>query len=773
MRSSASSRHAAICTIFLCYAIGLRSVSGHQTHESDLMLQETTLSGLWRRAFVELPCFDNATIMDNGVLGLHRNEQFFQVRGSNLAATVIPSYKHLSELIEEYLMLTRQQMTALGRWPLEADQSIAAHVDTLFDFNGILPFMSKVVVPAGSKLAVFGDLHGAAQSFVRQLTSLQAQGYLSDDLTVAPAQRGRFYMVFCGDWVDRGSFGVETLALVVLLKVKNPESVWLSRGNHEDKPMNEMPGTGGFYEELVRKFPDEAQRSSGESGDEPFAAVWRLYEALPVATFIGVMPQGVQAAVEARLGHDKAPGSEEAAMHSRAQRTQHRHAAAHQRQRQLLSADGTVTPASMLEVDEAAEVPADGFDAAGAAAGNNMPVDAAAYACSSAADSAAAASSGSASASSGFAQSYIMAVHGGIELGVDPYPLLHGAPVDAADVAVFQLHAHDVGASSGDAAPDAAADGAAPDLAAVGLASAPASSTAAAAAAAAAVGPAFYFGRIHALRRRDWLDTLPPSARRRIPASVAQIMHNYGADREGEAAAFARQRAKRAAEAQQAGGDAAAAAVHSAHQPQAMDGSYPTTPMGTDPALGFVSGVQTQLLLSAVCALLCWCPGCISRCPSSSPLFFSIASSRFAFTLCPPLLSSAAVVRLHGGRAVHLCPLQPRPRHGPGPRPHLPVAAGKPHRRHRARAPAQRRALRGPHAAAGAGGARLLRQLAGRGAGDHVSVGRAYPMARLSLGRARAVHAARRRAVQLAARPLQAGGGAAVRQAGQRVAGRP
>lgn len=552
-------------------------------------------------------------MMDNGVLGLQRIDQYFQVRGSNLATTVIPSYQQLSGLVEEYMRLTRVQLSAAARWPLESSRAIAEHVAALLDGDGILPYMSKVVVPAGSKLAVFGDLHGAAQSFIRQLTSLQTQGYLSDDLTVAPEHRGRFYMVLCGDWVDRGAFGVETLALVLLLKVKNPESVWLSRGNHEDKPMNEMPGTGGFYEELVRKFPDEASRSRSD-GAEPFAAIWRLYEALPVATFIGVMPQGVQAAVEAAVaksaeasGENDAAATEEsgnvaAGRHHR----KHRRHAMTTHQRQLLSADGSVRPASLLDVAATelgleAPRPAHAQFEGTADVRDEVEGEASSASISTSTSTSTASSIASAlpSGPSLFAQSYIMAVHGGIELGVDPYPLLHGAPISPADVTIFQLRSPGAGAAApADTDPQPVADAEASAAAAQIAAEAAAGTLDGLPLPAAAVGPAFYFGRIHALRRRDWLDTLPPSARKRIPPSVASILRNYGADREGAAAAFARQRIKRAEEAQLAVGDAAAAAVQAAHEPQAMDGHYPTTPMGTDPALGFVS--QASVVLSDI-----------------------------------------------------------------------------------------------------------------------------------------------------------------------------
>jgi len=77
-----------------------------------------------------------------------------------------------------------------------------------------------VLVPHHGQVHVFGDTHGDIHSLMEGLTKTGLPG---------PGN----ILCFAGDCVDRGSWGVEVLTILFVLKLWKPECVYIVRGNHE------------------------------------------------------------------------------------------------------------------------------------------------------------------------------------------------------------------------------------------------------------------------------------------------------------------------------------------------------------------------------------------------------------------------------------------------------------------------------------------------------------------------------------------------------------
>lgn len=135
------------------------------------------------------------------------------------------------------------------------------------------PYIQKLVAKSGDMFFIHGDLHGDVRSLCRELYKLYEQKIIDNNFRIIPDNA---WLLFLGDYVDRGVYGAEVIYTLLRLSLANPDRVILVRGNHEDCGINEI---GGFIRELQEKF--------GQDSKDVIDTVQSIYNFMPVAFYVG------------------------------------------------------------------------------------------------------------------------------------------------------------------------------------------------------------------------------------------------------------------------------------------------------------------------------------------------------------------------------------------------------------------------------------------------------------------------------------------------------
>lgn len=115
---------------------------------------------------------------------------------------------------------------------------------------------------------IFGDLHGQFGDLMRLFEEYGAPSKAGDITYID--------YLFLGDYVDRGAHSLETICLLLALKVEHPHHVHLIRGNHEAADINAL---FGFRLECLERLGDVAGVKTWQRFNE-------LFNWLPLAALI-------------------------------------------------------------------------------------------------------------------------------------------------------------------------------------------------------------------------------------------------------------------------------------------------------------------------------------------------------------------------------------------------------------------------------------------------------------------------------------------------------
>ena len=154
-----------------------------------------------------------------------------------------------------------------SQWYVQNKESGLSHVPLYADFS-----LKKCPV------TVCGDIHGQFHDLM-ELFKIGGPNpdtnylFMGEDQVPAKTNFRVLIRVYTGDYVDRGYYSVETVTLLVALKIRFPQRITILRGNHESRQITQVYG---FYDECLRKYGN--------------ANVWKyftdLFDYLPLTALI-------------------------------------------------------------------------------------------------------------------------------------------------------------------------------------------------------------------------------------------------------------------------------------------------------------------------------------------------------------------------------------------------------------------------------------------------------------------------------------------------------
>jgi protein phosphatase len=141
--------------------------------------------------------------------------------------------------------------------------------------NEVIPILSKEssLIKIRSPCKIFGNTYGVYNDLMR---FFESYGNPSDSIQNGDINVMQY--IFLGDFCDRGFYSLEVVLLLFALKVKYPDFIYLVRGHHEDRAINEFYGLG---DECKERLNDDISKK-----DSIFNIINQAFDYLPFGVLI-------------------------------------------------------------------------------------------------------------------------------------------------------------------------------------------------------------------------------------------------------------------------------------------------------------------------------------------------------------------------------------------------------------------------------------------------------------------------------------------------------
>lgn len=190
-------------------------------------------------------------------------------RNPEIAEKSIASSDKFLEYLEFFIIEQKINLKSV-KWladTINLDTSIIA------DCKYIQPFVLKYKAESGTPVYIRGDSHGDIQSLSKFFSKLKEEGVINNNFHIKDPKT---LFIFLGDLTDRGKHGIDTLTLLFIFAKKNPQQVFLVRGNHESL---EVIQRYGFIEEINSSFDEQNANKARQ-------LICCFFNLLPCAAFV-------------------------------------------------------------------------------------------------------------------------------------------------------------------------------------------------------------------------------------------------------------------------------------------------------------------------------------------------------------------------------------------------------------------------------------------------------------------------------------------------------
>ena len=171
------------------------------------------------------------------------NKRIGQVPNKNIISLLDNKRKYNEKLIEKFITTLLRPFDWYNNKEIDSiHESLPFTNQEIFDLiKEVKPLLEKdhSLIRIRSPCKIFGNIHGVYTDLMRYFESF---GNPSDDNQMGDINVMQY--IFLGDFCDRGLYSLEVILLLFALKVKYPDFIYLIRGHHEDKFINEKYGLG-------------------------------------------------------------------------------------------------------------------------------------------------------------------------------------------------------------------------------------------------------------------------------------------------------------------------------------------------------------------------------------------------------------------------------------------------------------------------------------------------------------------------------------------------